>query len=59
MVKPEEKRPLGRSRRKWEDNMGKVGCDPGDGLDILLKIGRPVAILCKGSNELPGSLKAN
>ena len=32
--KPEEKRPLGRPRRKWEDNikiyLREVGCDHGD-----------------------------
>ena len=32
--KPEGKRPLGRSRRRWEDNikmdLREVGCDPGD-----------------------------
>ena len=32
--KPEEKRPLGRPRRRWEDNikmdLREVGCDPGD-----------------------------
>ena len=32
--KPEGKRPLGRSRSRWEDNIKmdsrEVGCDPGD-----------------------------
>ena len=32
--KPEVKIPLGRPRRRWEDNikidLRKVGCDPGD-----------------------------
>ena len=32
--KPEGKRPLGRPRRRWEDNikmdLREVGCDPGD-----------------------------
>ena len=36
--KPEGKRPLGRPRRRWEDNikMGlrDVGCDPGDWIDL-------------------------
>ena len=31
--KPEGKRPLGRTRRKWEENikmdLREVGCDPG------------------------------
>ena len=34
MGKPESKRPLGRPRRRWEDNikmdLREVGCDPGD-----------------------------
>ena len=34
MEKPEGKRPLGRPRRRWEDNikmdLREVGCDPGD-----------------------------
>ena len=42
MGKPEGKRPLGRPRRKWEDNtridLRDVGCDPGEWID-LLKIG--------------------
>ena len=32
--KPESKRPLGRPRRRWEDNikldLREVGCDPRD-----------------------------
>ena len=30
--RPESKRPLGRPRRRWEDNikMWEVGCDPRD-----------------------------
>ena len=32
--KPERKKPLGRPRRRWEDNikmnLREVGCDPGD-----------------------------
>ena len=32
--KPESKRPLGRPRRRWKDNikmdLRDVGCDPGD-----------------------------
>ena len=32
--KPERKRPLGRPRRRWEDNikmdLREEGCDPGD-----------------------------
>ena len=34
IIKPEGKRPLGRPRRRWEDNikidLRKVGCDPED-----------------------------
>ena len=34
MGKPENKRPLGRPRRRWEDNikmdLREVGCDPRD-----------------------------
>ena len=37
MGKPEEKRPLGRPRRRWEDNikmdLQEVGCVWGYGLD--------------------------
>ena len=36
--KPEGKRPLGRPRGRLEDNievnLGKVGCDPGDWMDL-------------------------
>ena len=36
--KPEGKRPLGRPRHTWEDNikidLRKVGCDPGDWIDL-------------------------
>ena len=36
--KPEGKRPLGRPRCRWEDNvkmdLRKVGCDSGDLLDL-------------------------
>ena len=35
--KPEGKRPLGRPRRRWEDNikmdLREVGCDPGEWID--------------------------
>ena len=37
--KPEGKRPLGRPRRRWEDNiemdLRDVGCDSGDWIDLL------------------------
>ena len=36
--KPEGIRPLGRPRRRWEDNikmdLREVGCDPGEWIDL-------------------------
>ena len=36
--KPEGKRPLGRPRRRWDDNikmdLREVGCDPGEWIDL-------------------------
>ena len=36
--KPEGKRPFGRPRRRWEDNikmdLREVGCDPGEWIDL-------------------------
>ena len=36
--RPEGKRPLGRPRRRWQDNikmdLKEVGCDPGDWIDL-------------------------
>ena len=36
--KPEGKRPLGRPRRRWEDNikmdLREVGCDPGEWINL-------------------------
>ena len=38
MGKPEGKRPLGRPRRRWDDNikmdLREVGCDPGEWIDL-------------------------
>ena len=38
MGKPEGKRPLGRPRRRWEDNiktdLSEVGYDPGEWIDL-------------------------
>ena len=38
MGKPEGKRPLGRPRRTWEDNirmvLREVGCDLGEWIDL-------------------------
>ena len=37
--KLEGKRPLGRSRHRWEDkikmDLSEVGCDPGDWIDLV------------------------
>ena len=39
--KPEGKRPLGRRRHRWEDNikmdLREVGCDPGESFIQMLK----------------------
>ena len=36
--RPEGKKPLGRPRRRWEDNikmdLSEVGCDAGDWIDL-------------------------
>ena len=38
MGKPEGKRPFGRSKRGWENNIKmdlmEVGCDPGECIDL-------------------------
>ena len=38
MGKPEGKRPFGKIRRRWEDNikmdLREVGCDPGEWIDL-------------------------
>jgi hypothetical protein len=57
--KPEGKRPLGRPRRRWEDNIKadvqEVDCG---GMDwIELAQGRQVAGICECGNELSGSMK--
>ena len=40
MAKPERKRPLGKPRRKWEDNikmdLQKVGCGGMDCIELAL-----------------------
>jgi hypothetical protein len=57
--KPEGKRPLGRPRHRWEDNMKKglqdVGCGGMDGL-IWPRIGGVVGN-CKRGNEPSFSIK--
>ena len=59
--KPEGKRPLGRPKRSWEDNikmnLREVGCDPGEWIDLAED--RDQWRVYKGGNEPPGSLKAN
>jgi hypothetical protein len=57
--KHEKKRPLGRPRRRWEDNikmnlqeMGREGMDW-----IGLAQDRQVADTCECGNELSGSIK--
>ena len=56
--KPERKRPLGRLRHRWEDNIKMdlrvEGCDPGD----WIAHAEDIAGLCKGGNEPPESSKA-
>ena len=60
--KPESKRPLGRPRRRWEDNikmnLKEVGCDPRGWID-LAEVRDQWRAYCKGGNEPPGSLKPN
>jgi hypothetical protein len=59
--KPEGKRPLGRSRRRWEDGIrmdlkeiGFVG-GGGGGLDSTVSGQRPVAGCCECGDEPSGS----
>jgi len=33
--KTERKRPLGRSRRRWEDNLREVGCGSMDWIELV------------------------
>jgi hypothetical protein len=57
--KPEGKRPLGRSRRRWKDNikmdLQEVGCGARTG-SIWLRIGKVVST-CECGNEPLGSIK--
>ena len=59
MGKPEGKRPLGRTRHRWKDNikldLQEVGCGGMDWID-LSGYGQ-VAGTCKGRNEPSGSIK--
>ncbi|KAJ4450588.1 hypothetical protein ANN_02013 [Periplaneta americana] len=53
----EGKRPLGRPRRRWEDNikmdLREVGCDGRDWINLTQD-----RDFCEGGNEPPASLKA-
>ena len=59
MGKPEGKRPLGRPRRRWEDNiktvLQEVGCGVMDW--IALAQDRQVAGTCECGNEPSGSIE--
>ena len=58
--KPEGKRPLGRPRRRWEDNikmdLKEVGCG-GYGLDLAGLGSGQVRGTCECGNEPLGSIK--
>jgi hypothetical protein len=54
--KSEVKRPLGRPRRRWEDNFN-VGLQEGNGLDRSSSGQGQVAGTCECSKELSGSIK--
>ena len=58
--KPEGKKPLGRPRRRWEDNikmdLQEVGCG-GYGLDRAGSGEGQVAGTCECGNEHSGSIK--
>jgi hypothetical protein len=59
--RPEVRRPLGRSRRRWEDNvrlyLRVVGWGSYGGLDSSGSGWRPVAGCCEHGNEPSGSIK--
>jgi hypothetical protein len=56
--KPDGKRPLGRPRRRWVDNikmdLGEVGWNGVDWIDLAQG---PVEGLCECGDEPPGSIK--
>jgi hypothetical protein len=58
--KPEGKRPLGRPRRRWVDNikmdLREVGWDGRDWIDLAKDRDRWGG-LCERGDELPGSIK--
>jgi len=57
--KPEGKRPLGRPRHKWEDNikmdLQELGCGGMDWIDMAQD--RDMAGTCECGNEPSGSVK--
>jgi hypothetical protein len=57
--KPEGRRPLGRPRRRWDDNIKKdlreVGCGCVDWIGLAQD--REVAGACECGNEPSGSIK--
>ena len=57
--KPDRKRPLGRPRRRWEDNI-KMDLQEWEGVETgwsWLRIGTGGGHLCEYSNEPSGSIK--
>jgi hypothetical protein len=56
LIKPEEERPLGRSRREWVDNnkmnLREIGWGGMDWIDLAQDRGS-----CKHGNEPSGSIK--
>ena len=59
--KPEGKNPLGRPRRRWEDNikmdLREVDCDVRNWMGLAQE--GTMEDLCKSRNEPSGFLKAN
>jgi hypothetical protein len=58
--KPEGKRPLGRPRRRWKDNIKMDLQDVGGGVLTgfnWLRIGTAGGNLCECGNKLSGSIK--
>ena len=57
--KPEGKRPLGRPRRRWEDNimmdLQEVGCEGMDWIELAQD--RDMVGSCECGNEPSGSIK--
>jgi hypothetical protein len=57
---PERKRPLGRPKRRWEDNIKmdfqEVGCGSMDWIELAQERGQVVGT-CDCGNKLSGSIK--